>query len=142
MAKLTAAEAAAKWQRNLSNSTEDIRAGIERVDTAPGAQAARKRQKWEQGVRDSADKWARNVAAVSLEEWKRKAIDVGLNRVASGAQANEGKTAAFFEEFIPHLDRGVAQIQAMPDNTLEDRINRSVAMMRHNSNFERGAGGR
>ena len=142
MARLTPTEAAAKWQRNLSNSTEDIRAGIERVDVAPGAQAAKKRQKWEQGVRDSAAKWQRNVAAVPLDEWKRKAIEVGLPRVSSGAQANEGKTADFFGEFLPHLDRGVAKIDAMPDNTLDDRINRSVAMMRHNSEFERGAGSR
>jgi len=142
MARLTAAEAAAKWQRNLSNSTEDIRQGIERVDTAPGAQAAKKRGKYEQGVRDNVDKWQRNVAAVTLDEWKRKAIDVGLGRIASGAAANEGKTAAFFDEFIPHLDRGVAAVRAMPDNSLDDRINRSVAMMRHNSEFQRGQGTR
>lgn len=140
MARITAAEAAEKWARRLSGATDDIRRGIEAVDTAPGAAAARKRGKWEQGVRDSGDKWERNVKRVTLEEWKRKALDVGLPRVASGAAANVDKTQDFFEEFIPHLDRGVAAIGSMPDATLEDRINRSVAMMRHNAGFKRGAG--
>ncbi len=141
MAKVSAAQAAEKWARRLSGATDDIRAGIERVTTAPGAQAARKRQKWEQGVRESGDKWERNVGRVTLDEWKRKALDVGLPRVAQGAQANVDKTEAFFEEFLPHLDRGVAQIAQMPDTTIEDRINRSVAMMRHNAQFQRGSRG-
>ena len=140
MARQNPAEAAEKWARRLSAATEDIRAGVERVSEAPGVAAARKRTKWEAGLRESGDKWERNVRNVSLEEWKAKTLDVGLSRVAQGAQANQGKTQQFFEEFLPHLDRGVSQVTAMPDTTMEDRINRAVAMMRHNSNFKRGQG--
>lgn len=140
MAKVNPSQAADKWSRRLSGATEDIRAGIERVQSAPGQAAARKRQKWETSVRDAGEKWQRNVSRVSLEDWKRKALEVGLPRVAQGAQANVDKTQAFFEEFLPHLDRGVASIEQMPDNTIEDRINRSVAMMRHNAGFKRGSG--
>ena len=140
MAKINPAEAAEKWARRLSAATEDIRAGVERVSEAPGVAAARKRSKWEAGLRDSGDKWERNTRAVTLEEWKDKTLNVGLNRVAQGAQANQGKTQGFFEEFLPFLDRGVAQVRQMPDTTMEDRINRAVAMMRHNSGFKRGQG--
>ena len=141
MAKVTPSQAAEKWSRRLSASTEDIRAGIERVTQAPGQAAAQKRAKWEAGVANAGDKWQRNVAAISLDEWKDKALNVGLQRVAQGAQANQDKTEKFFSEFLPHLDRGVAQVNAMPDASMEDRINKAVAMMRHNSNFKRGQGG-
>lgn len=140
MAKINPAEAAEKWARRLSGATEDIRAGVERVTEAPGAAAAKKKDKYVAGLRDSVDKWERNTRAVTLEDWKDKTLNVGLSRVASGAQANQGKTQKFFEEFLPHLDRGVSQVRSMPDTTMEDRINRAVAMMRHNSQFKRGQG--
>ena len=138
MARVSPAEAAEKWARRLSGATEDIRAGIERVTEAPGRAAAAKRAKWEAGIQASRDKWERNVAAVSLEDWKRKAIEVGVPRVAQGAQQNVDKVQVFMEEFIPHLDRGVERVKSMPDTTPEDRINRAVAMMRHNATFKRG----
>ena len=140
MAKVNPSQAASKWSRRLSAATEDIRAGIESVTESPGKKAAAKRQKWETGVRNAADKWQRNVGNVTVDEWKQKALNVGLPRIAQGAQANEDKFESFAAEFFPHLDRGVAQIKNMPDVTMEDRINRSVAMMRHNASFRRGGG--
>ena len=140
MAKGTPAEIAEKWSRRTAAATEDMRAGIERVSVAPGAMAARKRDKWEAGVRNAGDKWQRNVGRVSLDEWKRKALEVGVSRVASGVAANVDKTQAFLEEFIPHLERGQAKVDAMPDVSLEDGINRAAVMMRHNAEFKRGGG--
>jgi hypothetical protein len=57
--------------------------------------------------------------------------------VAQGAQAKQGKMQSFMAEYLPYLQTGVAQVDAMPKNTLEDGINRAVTMIRHNAGFQR-----
>ena len=136
--RTTPEQAAAKWQQRLSAATQDITNGVNRVTVAPGQQAAEKFQKWQQGVQEAAQKWRRNVARVSLEDWKQSMIQIGIPRVAQGAQAKQGKFQSFAQDFFAHLERGVSQIDAMPDTTFEDRVNRAVAMMRHNRDFKRG----
>lgn len=134
-------EATTKWVNRLSGATAEIQAGIDRVTEAPGVKAAAKRQKWIQAVQASQDKWARNVAAVSLEQWKQLFKDVGVQRIAQGAQAKRSKYTAFANQFFPYLDQGIQRVAAMPDTTFEERIQRAVAMMRHNHEFKRSASG-
>jgi cytosine/adenosine deaminase-related metal-dependent hydrolase len=136
---LTPQEAAEKWARRLGNAVQDIRAGVERVSESPGQAAARKAAKWQAGVTQAmqSGKWERRVGAVTLEQWKRKTLDVGAQRIAQGATANQDKMADFAQAFFPHLAAGQARVRAMPDTTLEDRMTRAVEMMRHNANFRR-----
>lgn len=140
--RATPTDATAKWVTNLSGSTERIKAGVARVTTAPGQKAAAQSQKWLQRVTASQDKWRTRVGSVSLQSWQASMTDVGIPRVAQGAQAKQDKYTAFANEFFPHLQQGVARIDAMPSTTLEDNINRAVAMIRHNANFRRGTGSR
>src|SRR5574337_2009535 len=85
--RATAADATSKWVTNLSGSTERIKAGVQRVTTAPGQKAAAQSQKWLQRVTASQDKWRQRVASVSLQSWQASMTDVGIPRVAQGAQA-------------------------------------------------------
>lgn len=126
-----------KWQTRLTGSTAEIQAGIQRVTQAPGQAAVAKKQKWVNNVTASQEKWARNTGRVSLQDWQRAALDVGVPRIAQGAQAKVGKVEAFMNDFIPHLERGQAAVKAMPDDTFEGRVQRAVAMMRHNASFKR-----
>jgi hypothetical protein len=126
-----------KWKNRLSAATADIQAGIDRVTEAPGQKAAAKQQKWIQNVQASQDKWKRNVAAVSLEQWKSLFKNVGVQRIAQGAQAKQDKYTNFASQFYPYLDQGINKINNMPDTTFEERIQRAVAMMRHNRDFKR-----
>lgn len=139
--RLSPSDATQKWVNNLSGATANIQAGIDRVTEAPGQKAAAKQQKWIQAVQASQDKWKRNVAAVSLEQWKSLFKTVGVPRIAQGAQAKQSKYTNFANQFFPHLEQGVAKINSMPDTTFEERINRSVAMMRHNHTFQRSGSG-
>lgn len=140
--RVTPQQGSEKWKNNLSSATAAIQAGIQRVTEAPGAKAAAKQQKWIQNVQASQDKWRRNVAAVSLQQWKDLFTNVGVQRVAQGAQAKQSKYTDFAQQFYPYLDQGVAQIQNMPDTSFEERVQRAVAMMRHNRGFKRsGPGG-
>lgn len=138
--RVTPQQATDKWVTRLSGATQEIQQGVQNVQRAPGLAAAEKHQKWLQAVQEGANKWRRNVASVSLESWQRSMVNVGVPRIAQGAQQKRDKVQAFAEEFFPHLERGVAAVERMPDTTFEDRIQKAVAMMRHNRTFRRGGG--
>ena len=135
MARLDPQSATAKWVSNLSNATKAITDGVNSVTVAPGQAAARQVQTWLARIQQSAQKWQANVAAVSLPEWQNAMIQVGIPRIAQGAQAKQGKYEAFATKFFPHLAAGVAKVKAMPKVTLQDGINRAVAMIQHNASF-------
>lgn len=139
--RLSPTDATTKWVNNLSGATANIQAGIDRVTEAPGMKAAAKAQKWITAVQASQDKWKRNVAAVSLDQWKTLFKGVGVQRIAQGAQAKQSKYTAFASQFFPYLEQGVNKVNAMPDTTFEERIQRAVAMMRHNNQFKRSPQG-
>ena len=64
-------------------------------------------------------------------------VNVGIPRIAQGAQAKQGKMQSFMTDFLPYLQQGVSRVEGMPSVTLEDNINRAVAMIRHNAQFKR-----
>lgn len=136
--RATSAQATQKWVQNLGAATERMTSGAQAVTKAPGAQAAAAKQKWLQRVTASADKFATNVGRVTLQQWQDAYINIGVPRVAQGAQAKQGKMQAFMDEFLPYLQRGVASIDAMPSVTIEDNIARATAMIRYNAKFKRG----
>jgi hypothetical protein len=140
MARMDPTSATAKWVNNLSNSTQAITDGVNSVTTAPGQAAARQVQTWLARVQASAQKWATNTAAVTLQDWQQSMITTGIPRIASGAQAKQGKYQAFATKFFPYLQTGVAQVKAMPKVTLQDGINRAVFMINHNAKFSNKAG--
>lgn len=122
MARMTGADFADKWARRLSGATEDIRKGVEAVTEAPGSKAAAKKAKWAAKMTDAAthDKWAKNISAVTLEEWKRRTLEVGVGRVSSGVSASVGKMAKFGEQLLAYQESNLPKIKAMPDITLGD----------------------
>jgi len=137
MVRVSPTDGANKWARNLGAATQDIAAGIDRVQQAPGAKAAASSGKWLAKVTQAEDKFKANVGAVSLQQWQQAAKD-GVGRVASGANSKKGKMEAFATEFYQHLDRGASAIGAMPTNTLEDGVAKAAAQIRHNAQFRRG----
>lgn len=140
MAKLTAAEFQEKHARRLKASVEDIRKGIDRVTESPTEKAAAKQDKMLTNLTNAVTtgKWAAGLKRVSLEEWKRKARDIGVNRIAAGIDGAKEKVIDFAEVLLPHIDRGMDKIKAMPDVTLDDNINRMTQFIRHMAEFKRG----
>lgn len=139
MSKLTPAEFQEKHARRLKGAVDDMRKGIDGVTQSPTAKAATKVDKMRTNIMASIDsgKWAAGLNRVSLEEWKDKMINKGLNRVAGGIDGAAAKTTAFAAELLPHIDRGVDTIKKMPDTTLEDNIGRMTTFIRHMSKFKR-----
>lgn len=139
MAKLTAAEFQEKHARRLKAATEDVRKGIDRVTENPCEKAALKQDKMLANLTASVQngKWAAGLKRVSLEDWKKKARDIGVNRIAAGIDGAKDKVISFAEQLLPHIDRQREKIKAMPDVTLDDNINRMTSFIRGMSEFKR-----
>lgn len=129
-----------KWVQRMQASTQQITEGVNAVQQAPGVAAAKQVNTWLAKVTASAPKWAKNVAAVSLQDWQQAMIQRGIPNISAGVSAKQGKYAAFAASFYPYLATGVAQVKAMPNATLADGINRAVAMINYNAKYQRPAG--
>lgn len=136
--KSNSSDATAKWLANLSAASGRMQSGAMGVTKAPGVAAAAAADKWLAKVTASKAKFAARVSSVSLQDWQNSYINVGIPRVAQGAQAKQAKVQAFFDEFLPYLQRGMNTIDSMPSVTLEDGIARASAMIRYNAKFKRG----
>ena len=134
MAQRNPQDVAARWAANLSGATSKIQSGIEAVQVAPGQAAARQKGAYVQGVTANQEKWASNVAAVSVGDWKKAAIEKGLPRIASGAQAAQGKFGTFMTRLLPYIDSGVQSLPAR--GNLDANIARSTQWIRYMSQFK------
>lgn len=136
---MTAQQVAKKWASNAQNAAQNMQMGVDAVTEAPGAKAAEKQDKlvqnWMASVQSG--KWAANVSAVTLAQWKQAMKDKGIQRYGTGVQQAEGKMATFMSEFLPFLDSLSATVRAMPDLTLENNIARMVAQVRGAAQFKR-----
>lgn len=137
--RATSQSATQKWLTNLSASTDRMTQGANAVQKAPGLAAAAAADKWLAKVTASKAKFAARVSSVSLQSWQQSYINVGIPRVAQGAQAKQAKVTAFMDQFLPYLSTGLQTIDAMPNTTLEDGIARATAMIRYNAKFQRTA---
>ena len=139
MARLTAVEFQDKHSRRLKAAVEDVRKGIDRVTESPTEKAAAKQDKMLTNLTAavSSGKWAAGLKRVSLDEWKKKARDVGVNRIAAGIDAAKDKVIDFANQVLPYIDRAQSEIANMPDVTLDDNINRMNTFVRRMAQFKR-----
>lgn len=129
---------AQKWATGLQGAVQSITDGVNGVSVAPGAAAARQKTVYINNVTAAADKWARNVAAVSLSSWQQDMITKGIPRIASGAQAAQPKFAAFMSKLLPYQANLVSQLPAR--GNLEQNITRMTQLVRGMANFTNTAG--
>lgn len=139
MARLTPAQITEKHNRRLKAAVEDMRTGVENVSVAPTEQAAKKIAKMRAGIMAAIDsgKVERGLRRVSVDDWKKSMINVGIPRVAAGIDNASGKVEKFYGELMPYIDTVNAKVQKMPDVTLEDGINRMTTFVREMSKFKR-----
>lgn len=138
MANVTPDQAAQAWASGLANKTDRITAGVQAVKVSPGAAAARQRAVWLANLQAKADKWARNVGALSLQDWQAAMTNKGIPRIAQGAQAAQPKFAAFMGRLLPYQDRLVGTLPAR--GTLEQNIARMTQFVRGMANFNNTQG--
>lgn len=135
MANLDPTSSTAKWVARMQAAGTQIKEGVNAVTTAPGVAAAAKKATWLARVTASADKWATNVRAVTLTEWRTKMLTVGIQRISSGVTAKQANYQKFAEKFYPYLAAGKAQIDAMPTGTVQQGIAKATAQILYNNKF-------
>jgi len=137
--RVTPEEFAAKHIRRTQAATQDMQAGVLRVDQAPGKKAAASVDKMRANLMAAIDsgKWQRRVGSVSLDDWKKAMVDKGIPRVSAGLEGSRDKIRAFGEKLIAYQNSILPEIDAMPSVTLEDNINRMTTFVRKMSKFER-----
>lgn len=130
--RVTPDQYASRWGSGLKANVEKIREGVGRVTVSPGKTAAARADKWHAAMTQTStrDKWARRIGAMTLEEWQRSMIAKGINRIAAGVDEAQPKMVAYAEVLIPHQNALLAQLEKMPDVTLEDNINKMVTFIR------------
>jgi len=139
VSRLTPIEAAEKQASRLKGATEDIRRGIDRVTASPTAAAAAQKDKMKVKLNAAIDsgKWAKGLQAISLEEWKNKAKNKGVNRIAEGIDGAKAKQVDFYSKLLPAVDAARAKVVSMPSTTLEDNINRMTTYIREMNKFKK-----
>ncbi len=139
MAKVTPEEYQEKHARRLKASVPDIQRGVERVTRNPMEQAAAKKDKMLANLTAAVTdgKWERGLKKFSLEDWKSKMVNKGVQRLSSGIDGARDKVIEFAGELLPHVDAGVSKVKGMPDLTIEDSIQRSATFIRHMAGFRR-----
>lgn len=84
-----------KWVRKASAATDDYRAGVEnpRRDWKQATLSAV--DAWSQGVQNAINNglFEKGVNAVSTEDWKKQALELGVRRYADGVRASADKYA-------------------------------------------------
>lgn len=132
----TATDAAGRWAQNLGASTPKIQAGVQAVQTAPGAAAASQKSKYIQNVQANADKWATRVGAVSLGDWQNAVITKGIPRISQGATAAKPKFEQFLGALLPYQQTQLQALKSMPSLTLADNVNRAVTWINAMAKFQ------
>lgn len=119
------AAVAQKWVQRMNASGQALIDGVNGVTQAPGAAAARQVNAYTTGVQQNAQKWATNVARVTLADWQNAMITKGAPRIGSGAAAAESKMANAMAQLLPAIDTIKASLP--PRGDINANIARSVA---------------
>lgn len=136
--RVTPQQATAKWLTGISGANERMKQGALNVQTAPGQLAAAAADKWLAKVTAAKPKFIANSKAISLQDWQNAYINTGLPRVTQGAQDKQAKYTNAMGPFFNYMNQGLQAIDKMPNNTIEDAVQRAGAMIRWNAKYVKG----
>ena len=124
--KLTQSEISEKWNRRTKNAIPDIVSGIARVTESPAQKAVAKEAKMKANLIKSIDNgaWKKGMLSVDLPTWKSKTTAKVQERLASGVDGAMDKRAKFDTYLVNTVNASLAQLEGMPDMTIEDSVNR------------------
>lgn len=99
-----------RWKNGMQNASTKMQEGVNAVTEAPGIKAAAASALWLANVTKAEAKFARNVAAVSLDSWKNAYIKKGIPGIANAAQVAEPKVQAAATKLIPAINNLLATL--------------------------------
>jgi len=139
MPKLNAEQFQEKHARNLKAARDDMIAGADRVTVAPTELAAKKIDKMKANFVKAIDsgKVERGLHRVTLEDWKTKYKEIGVDRVAAGIDGAKAKVISFANELLPFEATLQKQVDGMADLTISDSVARATTWIIGMSKFKR-----
>lgn len=136
--RVNPAEFQEKHARRLKGALGDMAKGVEKVTESPGVAAAKKIDKMKANL-DAAfasGKVKRTLEAVKVEDWKKDMLEKGVGRVSGGIDRAKDKVIDFASKLLPAVERAKAEIEAMPDVTLDDNLARLDKFVRKMAEFK------
>jgi hypothetical protein len=138
MAKMTAQQAAAKWNRNFTAAADAMKQGVMAVTDNPAQKAIAAKDRYIAGVQRAYNdgSYERGLSTVTLSSWRQAYIDKGIPNAAVGARVGMAKYQSHEQEFGPTRD---AIISALPPRgTDQENINRMVQFVTQMRQAARG----
>ena len=132
MARVNAQGWLDKWGRRMNAAGQDMQAGVDRVQVAPGEAAANAQALFQQRLLDAIanGSWARGVRSVSLGDWKQAMKDKAIPRIGQGVTQAQRTKQARIGALLSAVDAAAAEANTLPKGNLENSIARATAFMR------------
>lgn len=132
MARVTAQQWLQDWGNGLSGAGARIKAGVQRVNVAPGVSAAAKEQQMLNGVTQAitSGRWSRKVQEVSLQQWQDSMANKGVANIGAGVSQAQKNKVGQITKMLADNDAAVQAVANMPTDTIDQRMAKAVAFMR------------
>lgn len=129
MADLTALEIAQKQIKRSKAAVGDYKKGVMDTKKNPMQLAKAKKEKMRANLMAAIDDgdWEAGLDSVNVQDWKNLTSGKGADNYTRGIDAAEQKIIDFQTAIKPHRDSVKAAVQAMPDDTFDQRMERMVA---------------
>lgn len=117
--------------QGVQANVEKYQDGVRSNTKHPGEEAIKRKPKMRQRFLEALDsgKFDEGARSYSLQQWQDRTATVGARNLPQGVADAADKTQQFHEQFSEFLDGHMSKIDAMPDNTIEERL----AKMRENA---------
>lgn len=109
---ITATQWASRWKSGMQGASTKMQEGVNAVTEAPGVKAAAASALWLTNVSKAEAKFARNVAAVSLDAWKNAYIKKGIPAISNAATVAESKVNSAATKLIPVINNLLSTLPA------------------------------
>jgi hypothetical protein len=135
MARVNGQQWLEKWGRRMNAAGQDMAAGVDRVQTAPGEAAANAQALFAQRIAESISNgsWARGVRSVSLSDWKTSMKEKGIPRIGQGVTQAQRTKLGRINATLAAVDTAASEANAMPKGNIEASIARASTFMRRMS---------
>lgn len=131
MARVNAQQWMDKWGTNLTNSTQYIKAGVDRVQTAPSQTAIAAKDRMKANLIASIDNgsWENGLSKVSLADWQNAMKNKGINNLTAGIATAKTRKLANVQAMLAANDAAVAAVNNLPKGGLQQGIARMTAFV-------------
>ena len=129
MARKNVAASIEKWKKNMAASGEAMKAGILATTESPTQKAAAAQDKYAAGVNEavSSGRYARNLQAVTLQDWQSAASTKGVTNMTNGVRSLTPRAQRGMQDQMAYAQTVSDQVQGMPNTTESDADQRMLA---------------